>query len=100
MGNLGGRRLYLMLVDNDGAAYRLETKPTPGGDAATFSAPLVPDASSVGPLQMIVAIVSEKPIPDLETFRSGPLKAIAPGLMTEARSGSVSAQADFFTFAN
>ncbi len=98
--NLAGRRLYLILVDNDGAAYRLETKPTPGGDAATFSAPLVPDASSVGPLQTIVAIVSEKPIPELETFRSGPLKAIAPGLMTEARNGSVSAQADFFTFAN
>jgi hypothetical protein len=31
------RRLYLVLVDNDGLAHRLETKVDPNGDSAAFS---------------------------------------------------------------
>ena len=98
--NLGGRHAYLVLVDNDGAAYRLDAKPQPGADAATFSVPLTPDAGSTGPLQVVLAIVSATPIPSLETFRSGPLKALAPALLEEARVGSVAVGAEFFTFAN
>ena len=41
-----------------------------------------------------------KPIPALELFRSGPLKTIAPTLFEEARAGSASVGAEFFTFAN
>jgi serine/threonine-protein kinase len=96
--NLGGRQAYLVLVDNDGAAYRLDVKPQPGSDSATFSVPLHPDASSTGPLQVVLAIVSSKPIPAVESFRSGPLKALAPALLEEARNGSASVGAEFFTF--
>jgi eukaryotic-like serine/threonine-protein kinase len=98
--NLGGRRLYLILVDDDGGVHRLEAKASPNGDSATFSASLVPDASSIGPLQMIMAIASERPIQALEAFSSGQLKTIAPDLIIEARRGSASAEADFFTFAH
>ena len=98
--NLGGRRAYLLLIDNDGAAYRLDAKPQPGDDAATFSVPLTPDAGSTGPLQIVLAIASAKPIPSLDTFRSGPLKALAPALLEEARAGSAAVGAEFFTFAN
>ena len=98
--NLGGRRVTLILVDNAGAAYRLEAKPQAGGDSATFSIPLTPDAASIGPIQVILAIVSMKPIPALESFRSGPLKTIAPTLFEEARAGSASVGAEFFTFGN
>ena len=96
--NLGGRSLVLVLVGDDGLAYRLEAKPSPERDAATFDVPLTPDASSIGPMQILLAIVSAKPIPALESFRSGPLNTIAPQLVGEARSGAVAVGADFFKF--
>ena len=72
--NLEGRRLYLVLVDNDGLAHRLDAKVDASGDSATFSVPLTPDASSVGPMQMLLAIVSDKPIPTLDTLHSAKLE--------------------------
>jgi len=93
---LAGRRLSLLLIDNDGVAHRLETKAAAGGDSATFSAPLVADASSIGPLQIVLAIVSAKPIAALEGFRSAPLKDIAPRLIGEAGADSASVEAEFF----
>lgn len=98
--NLEGRRLFLVLVGDDGVARRLDAKAIPGRDAATFSVPLTPDASSIGPMQILLAIVSAKPIPALETFRSGPVNNIATQLVGEARGGSVSVEADFFKFVN
>ena len=65
------RRIYLVLVDNDGLAHRLETKVDASGDSATFSVPLTADASSIGPMQMLLAIVSDKPIPALENSSLG-----------------------------
>ncbi len=93
---LAGRRLALILVDNDGVAHRLETKALPGGDSATFSVPLVADASSIGPLQIVVAIASAKPIGALEGVRSAALKDIAPKLVGEAGADAASVEAEFF----
>ena len=98
--NLGGRRLYLLLVDNQGKAYRIDGKVQPGGDTATFSVPLVPDAASVGPIQLVLAIASTKPVPVLESFRSGELKGISPALAEEAKAGAATVAADFFMFVN
>ena len=98
--NLAGRHAYLVLIDNDGTAYRLDAKVQPGDDSATFSVPLSPDAGSTGPLQVVLAVVSANPIPALETFRSGALKALAPALLEEARAGTAAVGAEFFTFAN
>ena len=98
--NLGGRRLFLVLVDNDGIAYRLEPKVQPGGDSASFSVRLTPDAGSVGPIQLILAIASNRPVPALETFRSGAVKTIAPWLLEAERSGAASVETDFFVFVN
>ena len=55
---------------------------------------------SIKQMQVILAIASTKPIPALETFRSGPLKAIAPSLLDEAKSGSAAVGAEFFTLVN
>jgi hypothetical protein len=93
---LAGRRLVLLLVDNDGVAHRLETKAAAGGDSATFSAPLVADASSVGPLQIVLAIASAKPIAALEGVRSTSLKDLAPKLVGEAGADAASVEAEFF----
>jgi serine/threonine-protein kinase len=98
--NLAGRRAYLVLVDNDGVAYRLDADLQSDSETATFSVPLTPDPRSTGPLQVVMAIVSTNPIPALETLRSGPLKALAPPLIEAARAGSASVGAEFIRFAD
>jgi serine/threonine-protein kinase len=98
--NLAGRRLVLVLVGDDGIAFRLDAKAVPGRDAATFNVPLTPDASSIGPMQILLAVVSDKPIPSLETFRSGPLSAVTARLVGEAHESAFSVAADFFKFVN
>jgi hypothetical protein len=97
---LAGRRLVLLLVDNDGIAHRLDTKALPGGDSATFNVPLVADAASVGPLQILLAIASSKPLAALDALRSAPLKDIAPRLVGEAPASSASVEAEFFKLVN
>jgi serine/threonine-protein kinase len=98
--NLGGRRPYLVLVDNDGVVHRLQATVDASGDSANFDVPLTPDASSVGPMQMLLTIVSDKPIPTLDALHSANLKAIAPRLVDDARRASASVEADYFKFVN
>jgi hypothetical protein len=98
--NLERRRLYLVLVDDDGLVHRLDTHVDASGDSATFSVPLMPNASSVGPMQMLLAIVSDKPIPTLDTLHSAKLRSIASRLIDDARGASTSVEADYFKFVN
>ena len=70
------------------------------GDSATFSVPLTADASSVGPMQMLLAIVSEKPIPAFDALHSANLKLIGLRLIDEARGASAAVEADYFKFVN
>jgi serine/threonine protein kinase len=98
--NLEGRRPYLVLVDDDGHVHRLEAKVDGSGNSATFSVPLTPDASSIGPMQMLLAIVSDEPIPALDTLHSASLKSIASRLVDDARRASASVEADYFKFVN
>ena len=98
--NLERRRLYLVLVDNDGLVHRLETKVDSSGDSATFSVPLTADASSIGPMQMLLAIVSDKPIPAFDALHSANLKLIGSRLIDDARGASASVRADYFKFVN
>jgi serine/threonine protein kinase len=94
------RRVYLVLIDNDGLAHRLETKVDASADSAAFSVPLTADARSIGPMQMLLTIVSDKPIPAFETLRSANLKFIASRLIDDARRASASVEADYFKFVN
>jgi serine/threonine protein kinase len=98
--NLKGRRLYLVLVDNDGLAHRLEAKADASGDSATFNVPLTADASSVGPMQMLLAIVSDTPVAALDTLHSANLKLIGSRLVDDARRAAASVEADYFKFVN
>jgi serine/threonine protein kinase, bacterial len=98
--NLGGRRLYLVLVDNDGVIHRLDFRPEQGGDGATFSVQAAPRPDSIGPMQILLAVATDRPISALETLRSAPLKSIAAHLVDEARQSSASVEADYFKFVN
>ena len=97
---LAGRRLALLLIDNDGIAHRLETKTLPGGDSATFNVPLVADAASIGPLQIVIAIASTKPVAALDALRSSPLKDLAQRLLGEAPASAAAVEAEFFKLVN
>jgi len=97
---LAGRHLYLVLVDNDGVVHRLQASVDASSDSAAFSVPLTPDASSVGPMQMLLAIASDKPIPALDSLHSAQLKSIVAQVVDEARGASASVQADYFKFVN
>jgi serine/threonine protein kinase len=96
--NLEGHHLYLVLVDNDGVVHKLDTKVEAAGNSATFSVPLTPDANSVGPMQMLLAIASDKAIPIFDTLHSESLKFIASGLVDDVRAASASVEADYFKF--
>ena len=96
--NLAGRRLYLILVDNEGLAYRLDVSNHPGDDTATFNIPLTPDARSAGSNQVLLAIVSDASIAVLENLHQAPLQSIANRLFDEARSASATVEGDYFKF--
>jgi eukaryotic-like serine/threonine-protein kinase len=98
--NLAGRSLYLILVDNEGLAYRLDVKNQPRGDAAAFNIPLTPDAGSAGADQVLLAIVSDAPIAVLDKLHRAPLQSIAGRLVDEARRATAFVEADYFKFAD
>lgn len=98
--NLAGRRLYLLLIDNDGLIHRLPTVAQPGGGVATFNVAIQPQGSFLNVYQLLVGVASPTPIPVLEAIHAGPLRPIAGRLVEEARRASASAVADFFKFVN
>jgi hypothetical protein len=96
--NLEGRHPYLVLVDNDGLVHRLETKVEASGDSGSFRVPFTAGASSIGPMQMLLAVVPDKPIPALDALHSASLKLIGPWLVEGAQTASASVEADYFKF--
>ena len=94
---IAGRHLALLIVGEDGTVFRIPDTPTPGGDGAAFSEQLGrADASSIGPLQLLVAIVSDQPLATLDKFRSGAIASLAPKLSAEWANAGASAEIGFF----
>jgi hypothetical protein len=96
--NLSARRLYLIRIDDQGFAHRLEVKSQSGGDTATFNIALVPEAGSSGSNQILLAVVSDASIAVLENLHKAPLQSIARRLVEEAHRATASVQADYFKF--
>ena len=95
---LAGRRLALFIVDNDGDALALPTTLAAGGDVATFSAPLKGVDDSLGPVQLLVAIVADAPIPTLEGFKRMAAADLARKAAAELSPGAASGL-EFFKLA-
>ena len=100
IGNLKGRNLVLLIATNDGTAAQIEASLQPGSDKASFSVPLTPDAKSVKTLQMLLAIVSAKPLKALEGFRAGSTSDIFPKVTAEFASAGANVNAEFFRVGN
>ena len=96
---LGGRRLQLVLIDNDGDAVPLKSQAEADGSGASFNVQLQGDASSIGKLQALAAIASDAPL----TGFSDPKAVTAAGLVKALRGSWAGANAvasvEYFFFA-
>jgi serine/threonine-protein kinase len=97
VGALGGRRLDLLLIANDGLAHKILSRGASDSSAA-FSMPITPDAKSVGMLQILVAVASTRPLKALSTFRSGPAADILPKIAAELGAGDAGLGVEYFSF--
>jgi Putative Ig domain len=98
--NLAGRNLTLLLVGSDGQVHRIETHPRADGASATFSAPMTGDAGSLNVMQVVVAIVSQKPLPSLAEFKSGAAAEILPRVQGDLTAAGGLLGTEFFKFVN
>lgn len=94
--NLMGRHLDLLLVSSDGNVHRLDSRAQPGGGSATFTVPITPDAASIGVLQLLLAIVSPKPVRALEEFKAGAAADILPRLRNDLPREAGELDVEFF----
>jgi serine/threonine protein kinase len=94
--NLAGRHLDLLLVSNDGNVYRLDSRALPGGGGASFNVPITPDVTSIGALQLLLAVTSPKAMHALEGFKAGAAKEILPRLRGEMPGAAASLEVEFF----
>jgi hypothetical protein len=98
IGALAGRSVDLLLITNDGLVHKVASHGAAGDQNAAFNVPITPDAGSIGALQILVAIVSRKPIDGLATFRSGPSAEILPKLAAQLASADAAVGVEYFRF--
>jgi serine/threonine protein kinase len=94
--NIAGRHLDVLLLDSDGNVYRIDTRVQQGGANATFNIPITPDATSVGALQLVLAITSPKQLSSLSGFKAGAAAVILPNLHNELSAASGTLEVEFF----
>jgi serine/threonine-protein kinase len=93
---LAGRHLVLVVVDNDGDAVVLPSKLDPDGGGASFKMALTGTTDSIGPLQILAAIVSDSPLALFDRFHSGTASDLASRLQAEwPRAGAIAEVAYF-----
>jgi hypothetical protein len=98
--NLAGRNLALLLVSTDGQVHRIETHPRIAGSSATFSVPFSSDAPPGDVMQIVVALVSQKPLPSLADFKSGAAADILPRVQNDLTQAGGSLETEFFRLVN
>ncbi|MGO9758014.1 MAG: hypothetical protein ACLPNY_15535 [Roseiarcus sp.] len=98
IGALAGRRLDLLLITNDGFAFKIAGRNLASDQTVSFVAPITPDANSTGALQILVAIASTKPLDALAAFRSGPAADILPKVAAQLGSSEAAVGVEYFKF--
>jgi eukaryotic-like serine/threonine-protein kinase len=94
--NLAGRSVALLEVNSDGRVRRIEARPAANGESATFSAPVSADVVSRETIEVVLAIVSPRPVAALADFTSGRADGILPKLQTELPAAGGALDADYF----
>jgi hypothetical protein len=98
--NLSGRSLALLLVSSDGQVHRIEAQPRANGETAAFSVPISGSGVDTTVMQVVIAIVSPKPLPALAGFRSGAAAEILPRVQRDLAAARGEVEAEFFRFVN
>ncbi len=98
--NLAGRSLALLAATSDGQVHRLDARVAADGANATFSVPIVADERPKDVMQVLVAIVSDKPLASLADFKSGAATTILPRVQSELAAEGGALDTEFFRFVN
>jgi serine/threonine protein kinase len=98
--NLLGRSLALLLIGSDGQVHRIETQPRANGASAAFSVPISATGADAAVTQVVIAIVSPKPLPALVGFKAGAATDILPRVESDLAAARGALQAEFFRFVN
>ena len=98
--NLLGRSLALLLIGSDGQVHRIETQPRANGASAAFSVPISATGADAAVTQVVIAIVSPKPLPALAGFKAGAATDILPRVQSDLAAARGALEAEFFRFVN
>ena len=98
--NLAGRSLALLLISTDGQVHRVDTRMRAAGSSASFSLPLSSDSPTGDVMQIVVAIVSKKPLPSLLDFKAGPAAQILPRVQNDLVTAGGALEPEFFKLVN
>ena len=98
--NIAGRLLNVLLVSADGQVRKLESHVKVDGASATFNVPFVAEAASSNALQVVIAIVSTRPLQALANFKMSPAVQILPRLQSELPDDGAVVAAEFVKFVN
>jgi serine/threonine-protein kinase len=69
--DLANRALILLAVGDDGRAVKVRAQIAADGQSASFNLGMRGDADSFGKPQLLVAVVSDRPLAGLDAFRAG-----------------------------
>jgi serine/threonine protein kinase len=98
--NLAGRNLTLLLISTDGQVHRIDTRTRIAGASATFNLPLSSDSPTGDVMQIVVAIVSKKPLPSLVDFKAGAAAQILPRVQSDLAAAGGALETEFFKLVN
>jgi serine/threonine-protein kinase len=97
---LANRKLVLVAIGDDGRAVKVRAEIAGDGQSASFNLGLSGDAASFGKPQLLLAVASDRPLADLESFRAGPSGELMRRLETQWRQAGAAAALAMFKLVN
>ncbi len=94
--DLSKRALLLLAVGDDGRAVKVRAQIADDGQSASFNLGMTGDADSFGKPQLLVAIVSDRPLAGFDSFRAGPSADAMGKIAAQWRQAGASATLSLF----
>lgn len=94
--DLAKRALVLLAIGDDGRAVKVRTQIAEDGLSASFNLGMRGDADSFGKPQLLVAIVSDRPLAGLDAFRAGPSAELVRKIEGQWRQAGAAATLSLF----
>ena len=97
---LAQRALILLAVGDDGRAVKVRAQIGAEGKSASFSLGMKGDADSLGKPQLLIALASDRPFAELETFRAGASADLMRKIAAHWREAGAAATLALFRLTN